>query len=342
MPQNKPSTKDKLIAELAELKLKAQRLEEAELALRESEERYRRLLESVTDYVYTVTVRDGRAVATTHGEGCRHVTGYTAGEYNADPNLWYRMIHVEDRDMVLNQVGMLQKGLDAPSLEHRIIHKDGSVRWVRSTPVIRRDAFGRVAFYDGVIQDITDSKSMEEQIRHAALHDPLTLLPNRLMLSDRLARMIEDARQEGGKVAVLFVDLDHFKPINDALGHAVGDEVLKEVASRLVRHVRVSDTVARVGGDEFVVALGRQRDESGPIDVAKKIIKALARPYRTLKGTKGPGCSIGITLFPDDGQDPGMLIKLADAAMYYVKNHQRGSYAFHSRQEAPQSRPKPA
>jgi diguanylate cyclase (GGDEF)-like protein len=143
-------------------------------------------------------------------------------------------------------------------------------------------------------------------------------------------------------VAVLFVDLDHFKPINDALGHAVGDEVLKEVASRLVRHVRVSDTVARVGGDEFVVALGRQRDESGPIDVAKKIIKALARPYRTLKGTKGPGCSIGITLFPDDGQDPGMLIKLADAAMYYVKNHQRGSYAFHSRQEAPQSRPKPA
>jgi len=340
--KGKEKTKDKILAELGELKLKAKHLEEAELSLRESEERYRRLLESVTDYVYTVTVRGGQAVATQHGEGCLNVTGYSAAEYDADPLLWYRMVHEEDRDAVLSQIGMLHQGLDAPSIEHRIRHKDGSIRWVRSTPVIRRDAFGRVAFYDGVIQDITKYKNVEEQVRHAALHDPLTTLPNRLLLSDRLARMLEESKRDGAKVAILFVDLDNFKPVNDLLGHATGDAVLKEAASRLVRHVRASDTVARVGGDEFVVALGKQQGEAGAVDVARKLIRAMARPYRTLKRKPGPGCSIGISFFPDDGSTPETLIGKADKAMYYVKKHVRGEYAIFSHlppEDAPAEQP---
>lgn len=323
-------SKEQLLAELGELKLKAERLGEAELALRESEDRYRRLLESVTDYVYTVALRDSQAVATTHGGGCLAVTGYSAEEYDADPDLWFRMVHEEDREAVLTQARTLLMGLDAPPLEHRIVRKDGAVRWVRNTPVVRRDAFGRVAFYDGVVQDITTSKSVEEKTRHAALHDPLTGLPNRLQLADRLDRMIGEARSGGHRLAVLFVDLDNFKPVNDRLGHAVGDLVLREAASRLVRHVRASDLVARVGGDEFVVVLDRQHREDTAAEVARKLIGSLARPYRALGGQTGPGCSVGISLYPDDGNTAQDLVSAADAAMYYVKSHARGSFAFHS------------
>lgn len=324
-------TKEQLLAEIGELKLKAVRLEAAEFTLRESEARYRRLLESVTDYIYTVFVRDGRAVSTTHGEGCLAVTGYTPREYEADPSLWISMVPEEDRSAVREQAANLLAGLDAPALTHRIRNKDGDIRWVRNTPVLRRDAFGRVVFYDGVVQDVTNAKAMEVQARHAALHDPLTGLPNRLLMLDRLEQLIDVARREASKVAVLFVDLDNFKPVNDSFGHAVGDAVLREAAHRLQEQIRATDTVARVGGDEFVVLLSAQRGEAGAADVAGKLIAALGKPYKALGGLKGPGGSVGICIAPDDGVDPGVLIDQADRAMYFVKNRQRNNYAFFSR-----------
>lgn len=321
---------EELLAEIGELRLRAERLEHAWSAVRESEERYRKLLETVTDYVYTVKVENGKAAATTHGAGCIRLTGYGAAEFADDPMLWYRMVHEEDRAAVVEQAQRLQRGEDCPPLEHRILHKDGGVRWVRNTPVIRRDAFGRVVFYDGIIQDITGAKDMEERAHHASLHDPLTGLANRLLLMDRLSRVLESARREGVKVAVLFLDLDNFKVVNDRLGHAVGDKVLKEAAGRVSECVRASDTVARVGGDEFVVLLPGQKGESGAGEVARKIIHSLGRPYASLDGEKGPGGSVGISIYPDDGQDPWELINKADEAMYFVKNHIRSSFAFHS------------
>ncbi len=324
-------TKEQLLAEIGELKLKAERLEAAEHTLRESEARYRRLLESVTDYVYTVMIRDGRAVSTTHGPGCLAVTGYSPAEYEADPSLWIGMVHEEDRLAVRDQASNLMAGLDAAPLTHRIRRKDGDIRWVRNTPVLRRDAFGRVAFYDGVVQNVTNAKTMEVQARHAALHDPLTGLPNRLLMLDRLEQLVDVARREDTKVAVLFLDLDNFKPVNDSFGHTVGDEVLREVAQRLQGQVRATDTVSRVGGDEFVVLLCALRGEAGAADVAAKLIVALGQPYMALGGFKGPGASVGICMAPDDGVDPGVLIDQADQAMYHVKKHQRNNYAFYSR-----------
>lgn len=323
-------TPEELLAELGELKLRADRLEEAWRAVRESEERYRKLLETVSDYVYTVHVDNGRAASTSHGPGCTAVTGYFPHELASNPDLWYSMIHEDDRAAVLEQAQRLVRGEDAGPIEHRIRHKDGSTRWVRNTPVLRRDAFGRVTFYDGIIQDITGAKNLEEKAMHASLHDPLTGLANRMLLMDRLARVMEAARLDGGKVAVLFVDLDNFKPVNDRLGHAVGDEVLKEAARRILGQVRASDTVARVGGDEFVVVLPGQKGEAGAAEVARKIIKDVCRPYDSLGGERGPGASIGISLYPDDGLDPWELIRKADEAMYFVKNHIRSSFAFHS------------
>lgn len=321
---------EELLAEIGELRLRAERLEEALAAVRSSEERYRRLLETVTGYVYAVKVENGRAVSTSHGEGCLAVTGYSPAEYAADPDLWYRMIHEEDRSAVLEQAQRLLRGEDAPPLEHRILHKDGAPRWVRNTPVLRRDAFGRVAFYDGIVQDITVSKDLEEKAAHASLHDPLTGLANRTLLLDRLGRVIESARRDEAKAAVLYIDLDNFKPVNDRFGHAVGDEVLKEAAARIQGEVRASDTVARVGGDEFVVVLPTLAGEAGAAGVARKIIKALAKPYKSLSGKKGPSGSVGVSVYPDDGAHPWELIGRADEAMYYVKNHIRASFAFHS------------
>lgn len=333
-------TKAQLLSEIGELQRKAARLESAESTLSESEARYRRLLESVTDYIYTVIVRDGQAVHTTHGEGCLKVTGYTPREYEADPSLWIAMVPEEDRAAVREQAENLLGGLDAPVLTHRIIHKDGEIRWVRNTPVLRRDAFGRVVFYDGVVQDVTDVKKKETQSRHAALHDPLTSLPNRLLMLDRLEQLIDVARREGAKVAVLFLDLDNFKPVNDSFGHAVGDAVLREAAGRLLAQVRATDTVARVGGDEFVVLLSAQHGEAGAADVAGKLIAALGKPYKALNGLPGPGASIGICMAPDDGVEPWLLIDLADQAMYFVKNHTRNTFAFFSRiQHKDQPRP---
>ncbi len=142
--------------------------QQAEKALQASEERYKRLLHSVTDYIYTVTVDQGRAISTKHGLNCVAVTGYTSQEYAADPHLWYQMIYEEDRVTVTDQIAHLLAGQAVPPLEHRLTHKDGSIRWVRHTPVLRRDKEGTVVAYDGLITDITPRKRVEERL--AAIH----------------------------------------------------------------------------------------------------------------------------------------------------------------------------
>ncbi len=140
---------------------------QAENAQQDSETRYKKLVESITDYMYTVQIEDGRAAATRHGPGCVAVTGYMSEEYEADPYLWYRMIHGEDRNAVTAQAGMILSGAAPPSLEHRVIHKDGSVRWVKNTPVPRHDERGRLVAYDGMVTDITERRHLENELRHA-------------------------------------------------------------------------------------------------------------------------------------------------------------------------------
>jgi PAS domain S-box-containing protein len=142
-------------------------IKRAEESLRESERRYRSLVESVTNYIYTVRVEEGRAVETLHGPGCAAVTGYAEEEYKTDPQLWLRMVHEEDREAVTALSARLLSGEDVQPLEHRIIHKDGSIRWVRNTPVQRRDRAGRLVAYDGLVVDITEEKKLEEQLRHS-------------------------------------------------------------------------------------------------------------------------------------------------------------------------------
>ena len=169
--------------------------------------------------------------------------------------------------------------------------------------------------------------------------DPLTRLPNRELLRDRCAHSIASAKRRGSRMALLFLDLDHFKPVNDSLGHALGDEVLKVVAQRLTSAVREADTVSRYGGDEFLILLSEVSQPSDAELIASKLITAIAEPCRVGGHVLQLSASIGISLYPDDGEDMDLLIRKADNAMYRAKRHGPGSFAFHGKSPAADERP---
>ena len=169
---------------------------------------------------------------------------------------------------------------------------------------------------------------------HAAALDPLTQLPNRALLLDRCAHSLASAKRRGRRMALLFLDLDHFKPVNDSLGHALGDEVLKTMAQRLTSAVREADTVSRYGGDEFLILLSEVSQPSDAELIASKLIAAIAEPCRVDGHVLQLSASIGISVYPDDGEDIDLLIRKADDAMYRAKRHGPGSYAFHGRSPA--------
>jgi diguanylate cyclase (GGDEF)-like protein len=169
-----------------------------------------------------------------------------------------------------------------------------------------------------------------EQLRHMAQHDPLTGLPNRASMAQRLALAIEFAKRNRKKLALMMVDLDEFKRINDSRGHPVGDRVLKEIAGRLRSSVRGSDTVARYGGDEFVVLAGELDRAADAGNIAEKIADMVSVPLGVDGRVEKVGCSIGISLYPDDAQDADALIERADRAMYAAKAAKQRRYAFFS------------
>jgi len=180
----------------------------------------------------------------------------------------------------------------------------------------------------GIIRDITERLQAEEKIRHMANHDALTDLPTLRLANDRLYMALNDARRNRTKVAVMFMDLDGFKSVNDSLGHEAGDDVLKQVARRLLSCVREVDTVARVGGDEFLVVASGIRAPENAAQIAEKLVSLIAQPI-PLNGKQAVvGASVGIALFPDDGEDSDQLVKLADEAMYVVKKSGKNGYGF--------------
>jgi diguanylate cyclase (GGDEF)-like protein/PAS domain S-box-containing protein len=208
--------------------------------------------------------------------------------------------------------------------------KDGTLFPESLTISAVKDTVGRVLHYVGVFSDITELKRATALLDHQAHHDHLTGLPNRLLLEDRLHGAVLRAQREHTQVAVLFIDLDRFKNINDSLGHHVGDNVLRDVAQRFCALTRESDTVARLGGDEFLIVMEGIHDAGMASRVAEKILDDLRANPVTLEQEFFVGASIGISLFPQDGADAETLIKNADAAMYRAKERGRNAYEFSS------------
>ena len=200
--------------------------------------------------------------------------------------------------------------------------------WYSISQVLNAD--GEPENYIAIFSDISERKKSRERIDFLAHHDSLTELPNRALLNDRLEMAINTAKRRGEKVGILFIDLDRFKNINDSLGHAAGDQILRQTAARLSDAVRTDDTVARLGGDEFVVLLPRVRNERSMAEVAMKLREELLVPYVLEDMPLHLSPSIGIAVYPDDGEDPSELIKNADAAMYLAKEKGRNNYQFYT------------
>ena len=211
--------------------------------------------------------------------------------------------------------------------EWTFVRPDGTRLPAHVTVTALRDAHGEITGFLALASDITERKRNEESIRRLAHHDPLTGLPNRTLMADRVRMAIERARRGGAKVGVMLLDLDHFKHVNDSLGHPVGDEVLKTVAERLGATVRQVDTVARMGGDEFVIVLGELAGRDDAAVVADKIVASLTREMHAGGHALHLTPSIGIALYPDHGQDLDALLKNADAAMYETKARGRNGYS---------------
>jgi diguanylate cyclase (GGDEF)-like protein/PAS domain S-box-containing protein len=203
---------------------------------------------------------------------------------------------------------------------------DGAIYVQRVTISAIHDSAGNTTNYVGVFSDITQEKEASEKLLHIASHDALTGLPNRALLHDRLEQALAKAQRDNGGLALLFIDLDGFKPINDTYGHLIGDLLLQGVSERLRQCVRESDTVARLGGDEFVILSLGTHDHKGAATIAQKVIDTLTTPF-SLNGVEAKvGCSIGFSLYPRDGASSETLLSQADQAMYAAKNAGRGCY----------------
>lgn len=212
------------------------------------------------------------------------------------------------------------------ALGSRLFGPPGSLFPAWQTISVVRRTDGEVANFISVFSDISALKLAEAQLRHLAHHDPLTDLPNRLLFSSELEHAIRRARRHGQRLALLFIDLDDFKRVNDTLGHLAGDQLLRSVGQRLRDAVRGADAVARLGGDEFTVVLEELASADAARQTARKLREAICQPVQLGAHIITVSASIGIALYPDDGGDAEALIDAADAAMYRVK-HDRGPVA---------------
>ena len=237
----------------------------------------------------------------------------------ASYSLFCETVHPDDRARVKdNEDACIAQNLKH-DVEYRIVWPDGTERWLHETGNLLRDEHGKLMRMIGVVRDITDQKEIEQRYRHMAYHDPLTGLPNRGLFEQRLDLAIQRATRHQANTAVMFIDLGKFKSINDNYGHIVGDEVLIEAGSRLKSAVRGTDTVARIGGDEFVLILENIKSPNEAEKLAQKVIAAFDEPMDIFGHSLSIDLSIGISICFDNAETTAELIHLADTAMYEAK-----------------------
>jgi diguanylate cyclase (GGDEF)-like protein/PAS domain S-box-containing protein len=300
---------------------------ETERALEASEARFRVLTESSLDLISVV---DAEGALLYQSPALRRLLGYEPTETHGRNVI--DMVHPDDREAARAAFRrVIETRHSSEPVEFRLRHRNGLWRTFESlgTNCLDNPHIHGLVFNS---RDVTDRKVIQQRIQHLAYHDNLTGLPNRGLLQDRLAHSIARAERANRKVAVLFVDLDNFKNINDTLGHDVGDELLRQVSRRLSECVRLEDTIARQGGDEFIVLLDSLPDGRGASVVAQKVLNALRQPF-SLGGTEQHvSGSVGIALYPDDGRDPQTLMKSADTAMFHGKGLGKNTYQYFTAQ----------
>jgi diguanylate cyclase (GGDEF)-like protein/PAS domain S-box-containing protein len=309
----------------------------ADEARKEAEARYQTLVEQIPAVVYIDVEGRGTTYVSPQVERILGVTPQVYCQDGADT--WAELLHPDDRERVEREYEAFVAGRGGDLSDYRMCTPDGRVVWIRDRAVTVRDEHDRVLLEHGVMFDITEMKEAEAEISHLAYHDQLTGLANRRLFEETLDLAIHRAIRNDHAVAVLFLDLDNFKLVNDSLGHAAGDRLLIELADRLRICIRETDIVARQGGDEFLMLLAdleRGTDSATGVDleeqdaelVAGRIAELLRAPF-DLEGTEfyARG-SIGISLFPRDALDGATLLKNADGAMYRAKRFEPGGHVF--------------
>jgi diguanylate cyclase (GGDEF)-like protein/PAS domain S-box-containing protein len=294
-----------------------------EQALRQAEENYRAIFEDAVIGIFQSTP-GGRYINV--NPAMAHMLGYESPQellasitdisqqVYADPN-W------EELKRLLREQGMVK------NFECAVYRKDGSKVWL-SANVRSVSKDGVLVGYEGTNEDIRARKIAEERVQFLAYYDALTGLPNRTLFRDRLAKALAGARRQECRVAILFLDLDRFKDINDSLGHSVGDLLLQEVAERLKTWGREEDTIARLGGDEFLIMLTDIKDVPDAAVTAQRLIDAMTAEFVVQGHSRKVSCSIGISIFPEHGADGETLIRRTDAAMYSAKDYGRNNFRF--------------
>jgi len=300
----------------------------AERALRRSESMLR-LAVDAAELIYWEWDRDADQLH--WGRDPSPIVGSTPEGRSMRWTKYLDLVHPEDRERYLERVNTAWEQAGPCFNEYRVVRQDGQVLWLSSHARTLADASGRVRRMIGVSQDITERKHQEEEARYLAYHDTLTGLPNRRLLDDRLRQALLFAQRRDSRVALLVVDLDNFKQVNDALGHRAGDAVLREAAHRVAGCLRKADTLARHGGDEFVVVIPDLQLDADVQVVAEKILRSLEPAFRVDGREFSIGASIGVSLFPGDTGDGEALLRNADVAMYRAKQLGRNNYRFYGR-----------
>lgn len=290
--------------------------QQAQEAARQAEERYRAIFDNAVVGIFQ-HAPDGRPLRINQAFARMH--GYDSPEQllREVPNAAAQLFVTPERMMEICQAAAEQGIVRGAEVE--LYRKDRSRFWVMVNLRAIRDPQGALVMFEGTAEDISHRKAAEAQVSFLAYHDALTGLPNRELFKDRLENALAGARRKKERLAVMFLDLDRFKNINDSLGHSCGDEVLKAVAGRLRQCARQQDTVARLGGDEFLILLRDLREDGEAEDVARRVVEAMAQTFLVEGRALSTGGCIGISVFPEDGGDSETLIRNADAAMYCAK-----------------------
>jgi diguanylate cyclase (GGDEF)-like protein/PAS domain S-box-containing protein len=274
--------------------------------------------EKAFDYLFdAVVVTDLQGIIIDWNKGSEVLYGYSKEQAIGQP---VNMLHVpEDTAKIVSEVisAIEQKG--KWSGEIRMLHKDGHIGWIESSCVPIYDKNSQIVGALGINRDITKRKNETARLEHLAHYDQLTNVPNRYLLLDRLTHLITQSQRNEHRFALLFIDVDKFKLINDEKGHIFGDRVLIEVALRLKSTIRNSDTIARFGGDEFIILLENISDKMDASTMVKTIDSALKAEFIVDGEKVDISCSFGVAIFPEDGTTTDLLINTADRAMYQTK-----------------------
>jgi diguanylate cyclase (GGDEF)-like protein/PAS domain S-box-containing protein len=314
-----------VIHDITDRKNAEQALVDSEARLRAAEARYRTLVEQLPLAIY-VNDLDDASTPLYRSPATETITGRSPAEWTGTPALLAEIVHPDDRERVLAELAAAAADGAALSTEYRIVRPDGSIVWVLDESAVVYDEDAGRARRQGYLLDMTAHRTAEEQLAHVAEHDPLTGLPNWAMFQQRVREAVVRAETAGRGAAVLLVDLDDFKLVNDSFGHAAGDALVVEAARRLVETVGDASAVSRLGGDEFAILLADLdpgRDGSGTglaADAMADRARAALRAPAEIAGTEiYCPASVGISLYPEDAADPAELLKRADAALFQAK-----------------------